>query len=66
MHYLPARRPIGARKALRQKTNFASGLKQIIPGSSSFKNSTFFLSEIVIYCQHPVSLGGALRGRHGR
>jgi len=31
-----------------------------------FKDSAFFLSEIVVSCHHPVSIRGALRGRHGR
>jgi len=49
------------------KTDFRRAFKPITPVQTfREKHSTFALSEFMISCRHPVSIRGALRGRHGR
>jgi hypothetical protein len=55
------------RNGVRRKTHFASRFKQITLSNPPAQNILFFFfPETMISSSRPVSIRGALRGRHGR
>ncbi|WP_316190482.1 hypothetical protein [Bradyrhizobium sp. SZCCHNS2096] len=58
---------IRSTNCLRSKTDFSRDFKPItLVQTFREKYSDFALSEFMIECRRPVSIRGALRGRHGR